>query len=125
VRRGLRALLLAGAIGSAAAVPATAAWAASAGPLAPSHAAAAKVVSVPQPGQGWLTGRKQRVLAVLVLLDVGAALLWYGSDTVRPPRLLGSVGAHRSGRVDPVEHDPTVRGIGRFARSRSRPPHRL
>ncbi|HUZ44131.1 MAG TPA: hypothetical protein VMU63_06970 [Acidimicrobiales bacterium] len=122
MRRGLRALLLAGAIGIGAAVPATTVWAAA---PAASHAAAAKVVSVPQPGQGWLTGRKQRLLAVLVLLDVGAALLWYGSDTVRPPRLLGSVGAHRSGLVDPVEHDPTVRGIGRFARSRSRPPHRL
>lgn len=82
--------------------------------------------SVPaQPGQGWLTGRRQRLLAVWLLVDVGGLLFWYGAEPVRAPKLLGAVGAHR---LEPETVEPDirpVRGIGRFARPRSGPPSRL
>jgi len=124
VRRSLQALLLAAAIGVGAGAPAAAAWGATSVPV--HRAAVTSAPTAPQPGQGWLTGRKQRLLAVWVLLDVGAVLLWYGSDTVRPPRLLGSLGARQASLSSgPLEHEPIVGGIGRFARLRSGPPSRL
>jgi len=123
VRRSVRALLLAAAIGVGVGAPAAAAWAAASAPV--HRTTAGQTVSAPEPGQGWLTGRKQRLLAVWVLLDVGAVLLWYGSDTVRPPRLLGSLGARQASSADPLEEEHTVGGIGRFARRRSGPPNRL
>ena len=123
MRRRFRALLLAAAIGVGVGAPAAAVWAAGSAPV--HRTAAAQTVSAPEPGQGWLTGRKQRLLAVWVLLDAGAVLLWYGSDTVRPPRLLGSLGARQASSGDPLEEEQTMGGIGRFARRRSGPPNRL
>ncbi|MHB1911672.1 MAG: hypothetical protein ACYCTI_06410 [Acidimicrobiales bacterium] len=124
MKRPLRSLLLAGAVGlGIGGGPATAAWAATSAPV--HRTTAAKTVSAPEPGQGWLTGRRQRLLAVWILLDVGAVLLWYGSDTVRPARLLGSLGARQTAPTGPIERDPAVGGIGRFARHRDGPPNRL
>ena len=78
-----------------------------------------------RPGEGWLTGRRQRLLAVWILIDVGGALLWFGSEPVRAPKLLGSVGAHRPAPPPDDRREPPVRGIGRFARPRNGPPSRL
>ena len=78
-----------------------------------------------RPGEGWLTGRRQRLLAVWILVDVGGALLWFGSAPARAPKLLGSVGAHRSSLPTEGAPDQEVRGIGRFARPRTAPPSRL
>lgn len=89
----------------------------------PSTVARPSVLS--EPGQGWLTGRRQRLLAVWLLVDVGGLLFWYGSGPVRAPKLLGAVGAHRP---EPETVEPELRpvgGIGRFARPRSGPPSRL
>ncbi|MHB1854543.1 MAG: hypothetical protein ACYCSJ_07515 [Acidimicrobiales bacterium] len=123
MKRPLRILLLAGAVGLGVGAPASAAGAVASAPVG--HTAAVRTVSAPEPGQGWLTGRRQRLLAVWVLIDVGAVLLWYGSDPVRPPRLLGSLGARQATPIDPIEHDLEVGGIGRFARHRDGPPKRL
>jgi hypothetical protein len=90
----------------------------------PTTAAASLATTPPaRPGEGWLTGRRQRLLAVWILIDVGGALLWFGSEPARPPKLLGSVGAHRP--TPPPDEEQPVRGIGRFARPRSNPPSRL
>ena len=86
---------------------------------------AARVAAPPEPGQGWLTGRRQRLLAFRILVDVGGLMLWFGAEPARSPRLLGSVGAHRAVPAPEEEPDEPVRGIGRFARPRSAPPHRL
>jgi hypothetical protein len=65
--------------------------------------------------------RGERIMAVAVLLGLGAGLFWVGGAPVRPPRLLGSLGA---GQV--VDETPVSKGgIGRFARPRHGTPPRL
>lgn len=63
--------------------------------------------------------RSERMMAVALLLGLGAALWWVGGQPMRPPRLLGSLGA---ANVVPAVVD--ARGIGRFAKVRlgRRPP---
>jgi hypothetical protein len=95
-------------------------------PPVPSPAPSATTHAMPAgPGQGWLTGRRQRLLAVWILVDVGGLLLWFGSEPVRAPKLLGSVGAHRAAPPPEDTEDQPIRGIGRFARPRRGPPSRL
>lgn len=123
MRRLLPAVILA--LGLVLAAPG-AAYAAAA---VPAHHHSSVASTPPQPGQGWLTGRRQQLLGVWLLVDVGLLIGLYGSGPVRSPRLLGSVGAHR-GRTgseeDEAEAPPVeVRGIGRFARVRTGPPHRI
>lgn len=64
--------------------------------------------------------RPERLLAVGLLLAMAAGLWWIGGQPVRPPRLLGSLGAGVPIKTAEVR----TRGIGRFARVRSaeRPP---
>ena len=64
--------------------------------------------------------RGERLLAVVLLLAMAAGLWWVGGQPVRPPRLLGSLGAGIPVAVDEVR----TGGIGRFARVRTaaRPP---
>lgn len=122
-RAGLGAcVVLALAVGVLLAGPSLAATPAPAGSSAPSVAAHPAPA---RPGQGWLTGRRQQLLAVWILVDVGGLLLWFGSEPARAPKLLGSVGAHRAARAEEEAEDQPVRGIGRFARPRSGPPSRL
>ena len=65
--------------------------------------------------------RGERIMAVALLLGLGGALFWVGGAPVRPPRLLGSLGA---GQV--IDDTPVAKGgIGRFARPRSGIPPRL
>lgn len=65
--------------------------------------------------------RGERMMAVALLLAMGAGLWWVGGAPVRPPRLLGSLGA---GQI-PDETPVAKGGIGRFARPRSGTPQRL
>ena len=64
--------------------------------------------------------RSERLMAVSLLLGLVAALWWVGGKPVRPPRLLGSLGAGAAASSEVVG----ARGIGRFSRVRSggRPP---
>jgi hypothetical protein len=121
VRKAAAGLVLTTALGLGA-LAGGPAWAAS-HPTHPSFST--RAVTVPEPGDGWLTGRRQRLAAVWVLIDVGGLLFWYGSAPARRPRLLGSVGAHRGTPDSDDEPDAPVRGIGRFARPRRGPPGRL
>jgi hypothetical protein len=59
--------------------------------------------------------RAERIIAALLLFAMAGALWWFGSESTRPPRLVGST-TGRSGHAEPV-----ARGIGRFARPRSKP----
>ena len=89
-------------------------------------------VARPQPRQAVQAGRivnpfspdasrGERMMAVGLLLAMGAALWWVGGAPVRPPRLLGSLGA-----AVPVDDTPVAKGgIGRFARPRTGTPPRL
>ena len=80
-----------------------------------------------RPG-GLFGGRREQLLGVWLLVDVGLVLFLFGSDLERAPRLLGSMAARRvrpAAVAAPVEGQGEVRGIGRFARPRTGPPRRL
>lgn len=63
-----------------------------------------------------------RIVSVAVLLAMGAGLWLFGGQPVRHPRLLGAL----AGDAAVVTDQPaTGRGIGRFQRDRTTPPHRL
>ena len=64
--------------------------------------------------------RTERMMALALLMALAAGLWWIGGKPVRPPRLLGSLGAGIPVAVDEVR----TGGIGRFAKVRSadRPP---
>lgn len=76
-------------------------------------------------------GRTAQVAAVLTLMAIGGALFWLGSQPVRAPRLLGSLGgsgtavAAAATAADASIVRAPSRGIGRFARPRTAPPTRL
>ena len=65
-------------------------------------------------------GRTQRLVAVGILLAMGAALWWLGGQPTRAPRLLGSLGAGAMASGGPVATSDSIaaKGIGRFARPR-------
>jgi hypothetical protein len=67
--------------------------------------------------------RAARIIAVAVLLALGAGLWSFGGQPVRHPRLLGALGGATPALVD----QPTSagRGIGRFRRERTGRPTRL
>lgn len=64
--------------------------------------------------------RTERMMALGLLLALAAGLWWVGGKPVRPPRLLGSLGAGIPVAVEEIR----TGGIGRFARVRpaERPP---
>ena len=64
--------------------------------------------------------RTERLMAISLLALLAAGLWWVGGQPLRPPRLLGSVGAG----VPVVAESVRTGGIGRFARTRpeGRPP---
>jgi hypothetical protein len=64
--------------------------------------------------------RGERLMAVALLLMMGAGLWWIGGQPTRAPRLLGSL-AGRSAAVTAVATGVvgTAKGIGRFARPRT------
>ena len=66
--------------------------------------------------------RGERLMAVALLLALGAGLWWVGGQPVRMPRLLGSLGAAAGATDEPAGPQPTNRGIGRFARPRPQGP---
>jgi hypothetical protein len=59
--------------------------------------------------------RGERVLAMTLLMAIGAALWWFGGQQQRLPRLLGSLGG---GTAVEVTAAAPLGGIGRFARPR-------
>lgn len=66
--------------------------------------------------------RVARIISVAVLLAMGAALLAFGGQPIRAPRLLGALAGDAPVLVD---RSPTGRGIGRFRRERAALPSRL
>ena len=82
---------------------------------------------VPKPIAGFLEpfteSRTGRIIAVMVLLGLGAGLWLFGGQPIRQPRLLGALADDTPALVD-VPTD-SGRGIGRFRRDRSSPPGRL
>lgn len=64
--------------------------------------------------------RAERMMALALLLALAGGLWWVGGKPVRPPRLLGSLGAGIPVAVEEIR----TGGIGRFAKVRSaeRPP---
>ena len=76
------------------------------------------VASVPA-----IDDRIERVMAVAVLFALIVGLWWIGSEPVRAPRLLGSVGSGASVTLTP--EGASRGGVGRFSRARSGRPPRL
>lgn len=103
-------------------------------PLAPAAPVAPAPTVAPRPparprvanpaGQGgdggWLSEGRIRFIAALVAADLAALYLWLLRSPSRGPRLLGPFGG-----AAPAAVATSVRGIGRFARTRSAPPVRL
>lgn len=67
--------------------------------------------------------RTARIISVIVLLLMGAALWFFGGQPVREPKLLGALATDAPVVAAPV--GPTARGIGRFRRERTGRPNRL
>lgn len=97
---------------------AAAAPAASAGP-APAVATPAAAHSANSNDRG------ERVMALVLLCGLGAALWWFGGQAERPPRLLGSLGGGGDAGTTGAEAAAPIGGIGRFARPRTGPPKPL
>lgn len=68
--------------------------------------------------------RTGRIIAVAVLLAMGAGLWLFGGQEVRHPRLLGALAGDAPAIVD-LSAFGAGRGIGRFRRERAAPPNRL
>lgn len=66
--------------------------------------------------------RTSRIISVAVLLAMGAGLWLFGGQPIRHPRLLGALAGDAAVVTDAAA---TGRGIGRFQRERTAPPHRL
>jgi hypothetical protein len=66
--------------------------------------------------------RTGRIIAVGLLLAMGAGLWYFGGQPVRHPQLLGALAGDGPVADKP---SPTGRGIGRFQRERTAPPNRL
>lgn len=104
----------------------------SSGPVATASQAAAPAAAESPLGPG----RAGRILAVSVLLLLGVAMFGLSGYSGRPPRALLPVGMGRptapaTAVAQPVAVPaaaamlPVPRGIGRFAKPRTGPPHRL
>ncbi|HUS61035.1 MAG TPA: hypothetical protein VMY34_02490 [Acidimicrobiales bacterium] len=65
--------------------------------------------------------RFDRATAVSLLILIGTALWWFGSQPARSPRLLGSMGSGLGSAPAPTR----LAGVGRFARPRATRPRRL
>ena len=85
-----------------------------AGPAAPSP-----IADVFEP---FRESRVARIICVVVLLAMGAAVLVFGGQPIRSPRLLGALAGDVPALVD---QSPAGRGIGRFRRERLGAPNRL
>ena len=71
----------------------------------------------------FIESRTGRIIAVAVLLGMGAGLWYFGGQPVRHPQLLGAMAGETPVLFDQVPD--TGRGIGRFQRIRTGPPGRL
>ena len=60
--------------------------------------------------------RRERIMAVSMLLAMAGALWWLGGSPTRGPRLIGAVAGRRPGQA--AAAGPLLRGVGRFARPR-------
>lgn len=82
--------------------------------------------AVTEPVKAVTDSRAARIMAVSLMLAIGAAFWWLASQPERAPRLLGSLGsAARSANPAPAAGRVAAarpRGVGRFARPRSQPP---
>jgi hypothetical protein len=67
--------------------------------------------------------RRERIMAVSMLLAMAGALWWLGGNPGRGPRLIGAVAGRTPGEGSAPS--PLLRGIGRFARPRGGPAPRL
>lgn len=76
------------------------------------------------PAKAVAESRTARMVAVAMMLAIGAAFWWLTNQPERAPRLLGSVGgaARVVAAVVPVAASARPRGVGRFARPRTQPP---
>jgi len=96
-------------------------------PAAPAEEASAPQVQPPSPVASVLEplteSRLARVIAVSVLLAMGAGLWLYGGQPVREPRLLGAMAA--AAPVVALPRGPAARGLGQFRRVREGRPGRL
>ena len=66
--------------------------------------------------------RRERLMAVALLLSMAAAMWWKGGSPTRTPRLIGAAAGRSTPTTPPP---PSLRGIGRFARERLGRPRRL
>lgn len=66
--------------------------------------------------------RRERLMAVALLLSMAVAMWWKGGSPARTPRLIGAAAGRSTPSTPPP---PALRGIGRFARERFGRPRRL
>ncbi|MBW3667933.1 MAG: hypothetical protein KY443_01855 [Actinobacteria bacterium] len=66
--------------------------------------------------------RRERLMAVALLLSMAVAMWWKGGSPTRTPRLIGAAAGRSTPSTPPP---PALRGIGRFARERFGRPRRL
>ena len=86
--------------------------------------APAAPVALAEPVSKTSEGRTVQVMAVGLMVAIGAAMWWLASQPQRAPRLLGSLGGAKKAEaeVSAITRTTKPRGIGRFARHREAPP---
>jgi hypothetical protein len=71
----------------------------------------------------FIESRTGRIIAVAILLGMGAGLWYFGGQPVRHPQLLGALAGDTPAMID--QGGVAGRGIGRFQKVRVAPPGRL
>ena len=90
---------------------------------APTEEAPSAVSPIADVLEPFIESRTGRIIAVAVLLGMGAGLWYFGGQPIRHPQLLGAMAGDTPVLFD--QAPDAGRGIGRFQRIRTGPPGRL
>ena len=96
-------------------------------PTAPESTGGGEQAAAPTPIaevlEPFVESRTGRIIAVAILLGMGASLWYFGGQPVRHPQLLGALAGDTPAMID--QGAVVGRGIGRFQKVRVGPPGRL